>query len=329
MAMTGESVRVGLKKDYGALVTEGQEAGFVQVDTEDHQFSIVLPAGKGVHSDHAALPYVLDAQRFAHMPTDDRRAFLFGLMGLSASGAEVKKRLLAKGCNDQKVETIMPMLRSGFDAAHKEAQAKARDEKAAWRTITGETYGDKKAASWAADKPTFDAAALADLQQRLAATDAGLAAANQRMGAFQADHKRHAEAAQRLADLREKGSRYARIADKLVRDEAELKEWETRVESTRQRASGGRKAGLVHDLAYSLNDTLRMAIPFGEMDDHQRKQLADANATLEKYSAEHGSIESAGDGDTEARNKLPEYEKALRLMQSASATSCGCAPATA
>ncbi|XLV73982.1 hypothetical protein ACKZDW_08120 [Ralstonia syzygii subsp. celebesensis] len=211
----------------------------------------------------------------------------------------------------------MPMLRSGFDAAHKEAQAKARDEKAAWRTITGETYGDKKAASWAAEKPAFDAAALADLQQRLAATDAGLAAANQRMGALQADHKRHAETAQRLADLREKGSRYARVDDKLVRDEAELKEWEAKVEDARQRAAGGRKVGLVHDLAFSLNESLRMVIPFGEMDDHQRANLADANAVLEKYSAEHGSIESAGAGDSEARNKLPEYEKALHLLQSA------------
>lgn len=322
MALTGEAVRVGLKKDYGQLITEGAESGFAEVEIDGTVRAFVtLPDGKTTplteYVPPTALPYVLDAQRFAKLEPNERRAFLFGLMGLSAGGAEVKKRMLAKGCNDQKVESIMPMLRSGFDAAHKEAQAKARDEKAAWRTITGETYGDKKAATWASEKPAFDAAALADLQQRLAATDAGLAAANQRMGALQADHKRHAEAAQRLADLREKGSRYARVADKLVRDEAELKEWEAKVEDARQRAAGGRKVGLVHDLAHSLNESLRMVIPFGEMDDHQRAQLAEANATLEKYSAEHGSIESAGTGDAEARNKLPEYEKALHLLQSA------------
>lgn len=322
MALTGEAVRVGLKKDYGQLITEGAESGFAEVEIDGTVRAFVtLPDGKTTplteYVPPTALPYVLDAQRFAKLEPNERRAFLFGLMGLSAGGAEVKKRMLAKGCNDQKVESIMPMLRSGFDAAHKEAQAKARDEKAAWRTITGETYGDKKAASWASEKPAFDAAALADLQQRLAATDAGLAAANQRMGALQADHKRHAEAAHRLADLREKGSRYARVADKLVRDEAELKEWEAKVEDARQRAAGGRKVGLVHDLACSLNESLSMVIPFGEMDDHQRANLADANAVLEKYSAEHGSIESAGAVDSEARNKLPEYEKALHLLQSA------------
>jgi hypothetical protein len=321
MALTGEAVRVGLKKDYGQLITEGAESGFAEVEIDGTVRAFVtLPDGKTTplteYVPPTALPYVLDAQRFAKLEPNERRAFLFGLMGLSAGGAEVKKRMLAKGCNDQKVEAVMPLLRAGFDTAHKEAQAKARDEKAAWRTITGETYGDKKAATWASERPAFDAAALADLQQRLATTDAGLAAANQRMGALQADHKRHAEAAQRLADLREKASRYARIADKLVRDEAELKEWEAKVEDARQRAAGGRKVGLVHDLAHSLSESLRMVIPFGEMDEHQRKQLADANATLEKYSTEHGSIESAGAGDAEARNKLPEYEKALRLMQS-------------
>ncbi|KAG0186338.1 hypothetical protein DFQ28_008026 [Apophysomyces sp. BC1034] len=322
MALTGEAVRVDLKKEYGQLVTEGADSGFAEVEINGAARAFVrLPDGKTTplteYVPPKALPYVLDAQRFARLAPNERRAFLFGLMGVSASGVEVKKRLLAKGCSDQKVETIMPILCAGFDAAHKDAQAKARDEKTAWRAITGETYGDKKAATWAAEKPVFDATVLADLQQRLADTEAGLAAANQCIGALQADHKRYTEAAQRLAELREKGSRYARIADKLLRDEDELKEWEARVESTRQRASGGRKVGLVHDLAYSLNESLRMVIPFGEMDGRQRTQLADANATLEKYSVEHGNIESAGAGDPEARNKLPEYEKAMSLLQSA------------
>ena len=292
MALTGEAVRVGLKKDYGQLVTEGAESGFAEVEIDGTVRAFVtLPDGKTTPLNEyvppTALPYVLDAQRFAKLEPNERRAFLFGLMGLSAGGAEVKKRLLAKGCNDQKVETIMPMLRSGFDAAHKEAQAKARDEKSAWRTITGETYGDKKAATWAAEKPAFDAAVLADLQQRLAATDAGLAAANQRMGGLQADHKRHAEAAQRLAELREKGSRYARIADKLVRDEAELKEWEAKVAALK-------------GSAHSQN-----ALP-----------CPDCGTMLVLKDGElvHAAPMAKGTEDDLAR--LPEYEKALRLMQS-------------
>lgn len=293
MALTGEAVRVGLKKDYGQLITEGAESGFAEVEIDGTVRAFVtLPDGKTTplteYVPPTALPYVLDAQRFAKLEPNERRAFLFGLMGLSAGGAEVKKRMLAKGCNDQKVESIMPMLRSGFDAAHKEAQAKARDEKAAWRTITGETYGDKKAATWAADKPAFDAAALADLQQRLVATDAGLAAANQRMGALQADHKRHAEAAQRLADLREKGSRYARVADKLVRDEAELKDWEAKVE-------------VLKDSAHS-----QTALPCPD---------CGTMLVLKDGVLVHAAPLAKGTEDDLAR--LPEYEKALHLLQSA------------
>lgn len=293
MALTGEAVRVGLKKDYGQLVTEGAKSGFAEVEIDGTVRAFVtLPDGKTTplteYVPPTALPYVLDAQRFAKLEPNERRAFLFGLMGLSAGGAEVKKRMLAKGCNDQKVESIMPMLRSGFDAAHKEAQAKARDEKAAWRTITGETYGEKKAASWAAEKPAVDAGALANLQQRLCAADAGLATENQRIGALQADHKRHAEAAQRLADLREKGSRYARIADKLARDEAELKEWEAKV-------------AVLKGSAHSQN-----ALPCPD---------CGTMLVLKDGVLVHAAPLAKGTEDDLAR--LPEYEKALHLLQSA------------
>lgn len=316
MALTGESVRVGMKKDYGQLVTEGAKSGFAEVTIDGTVRAFVtLPDGKTTpltdYVPPTALPYVLDAQRFAKMDANERRAFLFGLMGLSAGGAEVKKRLLAKGCNEQKVEAIAPMLRAGVDTAHKEAQAKARDEKASWRTVTGETYGDKKAATWAADKPAFDAIALCDLQQCLAATDAGLATANQRMGALQADHKRHTEAAHRLTELREKGSRYARIADKLVRDEAELKEWEKKVEDARQLAAGGRKVGLVHDLAFSLS-----AILTSEDVSIDMVLAADGFKAVGQYENEHGKIQTSEAVDHEASSRLPEYEKALRLLQS-------------
>lgn len=293
MALTGESVRVGMKKDYGQLVTEGAESGFAEVTIDGAVRAFVtLPDGKTTplteYVPPTALPYVLDAQRFAKMDANERRGFLFGLMGLSAGGAEVKKRLLAKGCNDQKVETIAPMLRAGFDTAHKEAQAKARDEKAAWRTITGETYGDKKAATWAAEKPAFDAAALGDLQQKLEAANADLSAANQRIGALQSNHKRHTEAAHRLAELREKGSRYARISDKLVRDEAELKDWEKKVA----------------DLKGSEHSQNALPCPdCGVM------------LVLKDGALVHAAPLAKGTDDDLLR--LPEYEKALRLLQSA------------
>lgn len=311
MALIGESVRVGLKKDYGQIVTDDEKAGFAEVHTSaDGVYSIVLPSGKGTClSDSPALPFVLDAPRFASLDENERRAFLFSLMGLSASGATVKDRLIVRGCAEQRIEAIMPLLRAGFDAAHKEAQQRARDAKTEWRTITGETYGDKKAETWAAANAAFDAVALADLQQRLAATEAALSEANQRMGALQADHKRHAEAAQRLDELRQKAGLYARIADKLVRDEAELNQWEGKLAEA-QAAVSGRKTGLVHDLAYALSDVMLFAVP---QDKEQRAFMGRGSAALSDYETQHGKLVFS-DGNPELAAKVPEYTKARDLL---------------
>lgn len=289
MAMTGESVRVGLKKDYGTLVTEGQESGFAQVDTDDEQFSIVLPAGKGVHSDHAAMPYVLDAQRFAIMPTDDRRAFLFGLMGLRTDGAAVKDRLTARGCDAKKVEHIAPFLRAGFDAGQKEAQAKAREAKASWKTTTGgETYGSNKAASWAAAKPEADAGKLEQARSDLAAIEAELEAETTRHGELQGRARQVAEKAGKLAELREKAGRFARIQDKLNKDEAELKSWEEKVAALQGSAKS------------------QDAIPCPD---------CGVMLVMKDGALVHAAPMAKGTEDDLAR--LPEYEKALKLMQSA------------
>ena len=289
MAMTGESVRVGLKKDYGALVTEGQEAGFVQVDTDDMQYSVVLPAGKGVHSENHALPYVLDAQRFAQMPSEVRRAFLFGLMGLRTDGAAVKDRLTARGCDAKKVEHIAPFLRAGFDAGQKEAQAKAREAKASWKTTTGgETYGSNKAASWAAAKPEADAGKLEQARSDLAAIEAELEAETTRHGELQGRARQVAEKAGKLAELREKAGRFARIQDKLNKDEAELKSWEEKVAALQGSAKS------------------QDAIPCPD---------CGVMLVMKDGALVHAAPMAKGTDDDLAR--LPEYEKALKLMQSA------------
>ena len=293
MALTGEAVRVGLKKDYGQLVFEGEKTGFAEVEIDGAVRAFVtLPDGKTTpptdYMPPKALPYVLDAQRFARLEPTERRAFLFGLMGLSAGGVEVKKRLLANGCDGEKVEAILPMLRSGFDAAHKEAKERAREEKAAWRAITGETYSDVKAATWQAEKPAFDAAALADLQQRLATADTKIAEANQHIGQLKSDRQHHIEAAQRLAQMRERGKNHARIADKLARDETELKEWEAKVAALKNSA------------------TSQNALPC---------PACGAMLVLNGGELVHAAPLAHGTDDDLAR--LPEYEKAMRLLQSA------------
>ena len=300
MALTGETVRVALKKDYGSLVTEGQEAGFAVVELDDGQAAMTLPNGaheitSGTVMQHArSLPYVLDAQRFARMSQQDRRAFLFGLMGLSADGPAVRARLEAKGCDAKKIEAIMPILRAGFAAACEDAKGKATAAKGAWRAVTGETYGAKKAVGWTANKPSYDKAALNTAKAQSAANDEAIEKASAAVGELSGQEKRYAEQKGRLSELRERAGHYARIQDKLNRDEAELKRWKEKVGETRKKAGAvpyepplacPHCAGLV---LYRTN------INGGELQAYEQPNTADPEA-----------IES-----------LPEYEKAMALMES-------------
>lgn len=289
MALTGESVRVGLKKDFAALVTEGQESGFVEVDAEDWKFSAVLPSGKGMHSDHPAMPYVLDAQRFARLDPNERRAFLFGLMGLKTDGPAVRERLLAKGCDTAKIEAVAPFLRAGFDAAQKEAQGKARECKASWKTTTGgEAYGSVKAASWAAAKPEVDTAGLDQARADLTTVENEIEAETKRLGELQGRARQRAEQQGKLNGLRQQAGMYARFADKLERDEAGLKELEEKVARLKgsNLSQGALPCPCCGVMLVRKDDTLVEAAPL-------------AVGTEDDLAA------------------LPEYERALKLMQSA------------
>jgi len=238
MALTSETVRVGLKKEYGALVTDGAEDGFIDVGVDDAHAVITLPGGKrNDYAAPAALPYVLDAQRFSRMEPNDRRTFLFGLMGVQITPDTVSERLKKRGCNMEKVQRVAPLLRAGFDAACKEAKSKATEAKGAWRAITGETYGSVKAAHWAAMIPIFDRDALAIGLARIGKLDAEIAAANQQLGALRADAKRRDEQQARVAGLTEKAAKLERIKAKLVRDEAEMATWAEKLKGSEKEAA--------------------------------------------------------------------------------------------
>ncbi len=233
MAMTGESVRVTLKKDYGRLITEGQTVGYAVVEHDGQQSAITLPNGAHEHTGErpsATIPFVLDAQRFAGLTSNERRSFLFSLTGLRTDGDAVTKRLLAKGCNADNVEEISPHLRAGFDAAHKEAQGRAREAKAAWRTITGETYGSVKAATWKANKPSHDGDGLRLAREELARIAGQIEKGVADLAVMQSSAARQAQQSEKIAGLRERAGRYARIEAKLRKDEAELQEWQAKVE---------------------------------------------------------------------------------------------------
>jgi DNA repair exonuclease SbcCD ATPase subunit len=325
MALTGEFNRVALKKDFPRLVHDGEKRasvilrGTTGLDQRSWILNIDLPSGKGQDwSEVTQLRYVLDAQKFARLDANDRRKFLFDLMNILTGYEFIRQRLIDKGIENSHIELIKPMLNIGFEAAHSEAANRARDAKAAWRVITGETYGEKKAAAWIAEKPEIHPGKIDEYEEKLEQIDRAIAEINQSIGGICESRNRNAQALAQLTGLRQKAGCYARFAKKLTSDEAAQKEWEQKLEETRRAAQGGRKSGLVHDLAYALDGSLTIAMPFGDMNDLQRQCLRRANDALDAYTAEHGGpladASSAPDRDAVAR--LPEYEKALKLMAS-------------
>lgn len=318
LALTADLGRVGIKKDAPQLITDGAEGATVVLQTSAGEVAVAISASgriadslKGVELP-PALPYVLDGQRFARMTPEDRRGFLFGLMNLSASGQEVRKRLAARGCDEKRVEAVLPMLRAGFDAAAKEAATKAREAKAAWREITGEPYGEKKAEGWRAPATeAVDDQALRAAEEALDATEAGLQAANQRLGALQAAQRQHQDAQQRASGLREKAGRRPRIIEKLERDRAELAEWEQKLAGVRSAAQP--RVGLLHELAWAVNNLIMFGDPL-DPSTPEDKRILDA---LDAYIAEHGPVATPTSHDVEMAPKLQQYEKATALYRSA------------
>lgn len=330
MAMTGESVRVGLKKDYGALVTEGQESGFVEVETADASYSVVLPSGKGLHSENPMLPFVLDAQRFARMDDKERRTFLFGLMGVKLDGASVTQRMLDKGLDGKKVEQIAPFLRAGFDAAQKEAAAKARDAKASWKTATGgETWGKDKAPKWQPAPLPADAEKAGTRHEnavvKMKEVEQELGAAQQALGAAKAKAQARQQMAAQRDDLAEKAGRIDRIKAKLQRDEAEVAKWQAKADETRAKAGvapvNPKAPGefLLRGLASVTAEFVELTCNHPEVE-WDSSLLNRAAAHLAEYRKLHGEPvvgDAPAQPDAEAVAKLPEYEKALSLVQSA------------
>jgi hypothetical protein len=125
--------------------------------------------------------------------------------------------------------------------------------------------------------------------------DEAIEKATAAVGDLSGQEKRYAEQKGRLSELRERAGHYARIQDKLNRDEAELKTWHEKVEETRAKASG--TAGKPQTFTCPC---------CGVVLEHR---LADG-ALIEYVAPEQKA-------DPEAVEKLPEYEKALSLMESA------------
>ncbi|WP_011298525.1 AAA family ATPase [Cupriavidus necator] len=298
MALTGESVRVGLKKEYGQLLHDGAETGSLVVSAGAQANSIALPSGKltaGLQQD-PRLPYVLDAQRFARLDVKERRAFLFDLMGLKLGTDQVRERLVARGCDAKRIEAVLPLVRAGFDAAAKEAQTKATAAKGAWRAITSETYGAVKAGTWAAPVPTGGpapedlSATIAELEAEIAEASGEAGDLQRQLGEIDAAARQRAHRAGQIREVSAKAEQLPKAQDSVERAQAERDAFLPKVEALRA-AAGGKVAGVP------------CACP-------------ECGALLQYLAGQLAAREPA-QADPEAAARLPEYERSLTVLENA------------
>ena len=317
LALTGDLTRVKAKKDSGELVRTGTKVAQCEVTIHPDAVRFVSISASGKITDHLAkgvepdpiLPYVLEAQRFARLTDNERRTFLQGLMGVKTDPAAIKARLVTMGCDKARVERIAPMLRAGFDAACKDAKAKATEAKGAWRAITGETYGTEKAPIWRAEVPKVDEAQAKFLSTALAQSEHAMTEWAKKSGGLELDEQRRAALRAKLPALREQAARLPKIAAKLTLDEESLAGWADALAKTKAAAGTGPRVGLVHDLAGWLDKALVSDVMMTQAD------FEGAHATLKAYEAQYGKLGNTA-GDPEARALLPEQQRAHDLLAS-------------
>jgi hypothetical protein len=300
MALTGDTVRVSLKKEYGALVHGDAKDGQIVVTSGDAANSITLPGGKLARGlpDDPRLPIVLDAQRFAQLDGKARRAFVYELMGVKVGSEEIRRRLVARlfptaapaDADTIRLESVIPMVRAGIDAAHKEAGDKARNAKTAWRVVTGETYGSSKAEGWKPAAVLFDEAALLKLESDLESLDGRIGDMQQEIGAVEGAQHAARTRAEQIAALHESASQFARLSDLVQRADDAVAEFQPKVEALRARATGA---------------------PAGAA-----CTCPECGALLRYF---QGALAAAGatERDDEAIAKLPEYMASLTMLQNA------------
>lgn len=149
LALLGWSDRAGAKKTWPELVSDGARVGRVVVMTEAGPVKLSLPSGETspTPQEHPAAELCLGKTRISLMKAADRVALVRLLAGDDDSKA-IAEKLKGRGHQPGYLDRVVPLLRSGLEAAQSEAAGMAREAKGAWRSITGQNWGVKVAESW-------------------------------------------------------------------------------------------------------------------------------------------------------------------------------------
>ena len=335
LALTADLCRVAKKGEAAALISEGASAARVFVQTDERDFEVAISkAGKITDSaagtePPAALPFVLEPARFARLGDTERRTFLFGLLGIETSHKAIGERMARRGLDEQKIAAVLPVLRAGFAAGERHAKEQASQARGAWKAITGETYGDKKADGWqpAAVDVAGDPTKKAEhARAQVGECEVQIASLQQQIGAARAARQAYEAEAIRRERLRDQ----AKLADR-IRDR--LKTAEENVEACRAQlaAAGGedpRAPGsfLLRGLASALDEFVALTgESHGVVGYHMNGEVAgwsEFESLINRAAAHLGEYRKLhGDPNTEPSDpaRADEIRRGLQTAESGAA----------
>lgn len=155
LALTGEFARVSKKKDFNQLVNNKAEKGAVKISTSQGDFNINLPTGSGAQMNVDVLNHSLLHGNFTAMTLDDQRRAINALSPTAINEATISQALAERGFGSASSQLDL----TNLPKAVEQAKDYARQARTAWQTITGETYGSKKAENWQAVAEQVEAVA--------------------------------------------------------------------------------------------------------------------------------------------------------------------------
>ena len=224
LALTADLCRVSKKGDAAQLVSDGAASArvFVQTNAQDIEVAISkagkITDGAAGSEPHPALPFLIEPARFARLTDAERRAFLFGLLGIETSHKAIGERMARRGLDEQKIAAVLPVLRAGFAAGERHAKELASQARGAWKAVTGETYGSQKADGWQPAPVTVDGDPLKkadNARAKASECEAQIAQMQQKIGASRAARQAYEAEAIRRERLRDQAKMVDRIRDRL------------------------------------------------------------------------------------------------------------------
>jgi hypothetical protein len=152
LALFDELPRVELKRDAGELVRMGAGKGQIAVSLVNgnaHNHAVTLPDRKrALRIEPLIVARCLDPHAFALLEPSERIKFVLQISNVSMTTDAIAQRLAARGIDAAIVAEVKPLLVLGFEKCEAHAKEQAAQHRGAWRALTGENYGSKKAENW-------------------------------------------------------------------------------------------------------------------------------------------------------------------------------------